>query len=368
MSKGIQVQMQLGSKAKVLPLLLIEGYLGPEEDLDYAPFVDAIAKLKESGHKKAKLRINCGGGSITSGLAMYDAAIESGIDFETHIIGIAASMGGIIAQIAKPGKRKMSANAFFMTHRASARIEGDAETIASMAETLRKMEERAANIFSNRTGKPVEEVMLLMKSGVDKWMNAEEAKTYGLVDEIVDPENPLVVPEMKGEKDLATMVMMYQTKPNIMLKPDLLAKLGLKDNASAAEIEAAVETILNSNATMKAEIKSKEDQDAENVVNQAVTDGLIDEKDKPSMLAQAKANLEGTKTLLMMVKKQRPAAPAEMRSLINPEQKTVDQERKDWSLTDWQKKDAAGLIKMKSEKPDQYNELVKKSGVKIAGE
>ena len=362
--------MQLkGKSPKVLPLILVEGYIGEGEELDYAPFVAALQRIKESGHSKAKLRINCGGGSILSGFAMYDAAQESGLEFEVQIIGIAASMGSILSQIAQPGKRFMSKNAFLMTHRGSGKVEGDADKMQAYADNLRKLESRAAAIYADRTGKSEQVVMSeLMVSGIDKWMTADEAKEYGLIDEIIDPVNPLVVPEMKSNKDVATMVMMYKTNPHIMLKPDLLARLGLPENASAAEIEAAVEKNLGDIATMKAAQIAKEEQEATAMVESAITDGVIDAKDKDAVMAQVKLNPAGAKAMLMMVKKPAAQQPVpEMRTLFTPEQKASD-DRKDWSLTDWQKKDAAGLLKMKAEKPTDFQALVAKSGVKISGQ
>lgn len=361
--------MKSTGKGKVMPLLLVEGYIGQDEKLDYQPFIDAVNQIAAAGHKKAKMRINCGGGSIISAFAMFDYARESGIEWEVHVIGMAASMGGVLSQVARKGNRKISSNAFFMAHRAVGGVVGTADKMKSEAEALEKMEGRAIALYVEQTGKTEEEISAMFKSEKDTWLTAQEAVEWGFFDEVVEPENALLITDKPTSANIGEMVMKFQTPKPIMLKPELLAKLGLKEDASQTQIEAAMESKLNEIATMKADALKKEEQEATELLNNAVTAGMVAEAQKDAVMQVIKTNPGAAKTMLAAMKapEQAPAAAAvpTMEALIKQFTPAAPG-RENWTFQEWQRRDMPGLMKMKTEKPEQYKALLDATGLKIS--
>src|SRR3954462_8006644 len=137
----------------------------------------------EDGKKDINLYINSPGGSVTSGLAIYDTMQFLTCDVNTYCIGMAASMGAVLLAAGTRGKRYALPNSDIMIHQVSGGAQGTASDVERTVEFMFKLKKRLIHILALHTGKSEEVVH--KDSDRDYYMNADEAKAYGLVDEVV---------------------------------------------------------------------------------------------------------------------------------------------------------------------------------------
>ena len=133
--------------------------------------------------KDINFYINSPGGSISAGMAIYDTMHFIKCDVSTICLGMAASMGAFLLSSGTPGKRLALPNSEIMIHQPLGGTQGQATDIKIHAEHIVRIRERMNRILSENTGKPVEQVKA--DSERDRWMIAEEAKEYGLVDKVI---------------------------------------------------------------------------------------------------------------------------------------------------------------------------------------
>ncbi len=138
----------------------------------------------EDPDKDICLYINSPGGSITSGMAIYDTMQYIKCDVSTICIGMAASMGAFLLAAGAKGKRFALPNSEVMIHQPLGGMQGQATDIKIHADRIIKMKETLNKILSERTGKPYETVCADTER--DNFMSAYEAKEYGLVDEVIE--------------------------------------------------------------------------------------------------------------------------------------------------------------------------------------
>src|SRR4051812_40097566 len=137
----------------------------------------------EDGKKDINLYINSPGGSVTAGLAIYDTMQFLTCDVTTYCLGMAASMGAVLLAAGTKGKRFALPNSDIMIHQVSGGAQGQASDVERTVEYMFKLKKRLIRILSQHTGKPEDQV--LHDSDRDYYMNAPEAKNYGLVDEVI---------------------------------------------------------------------------------------------------------------------------------------------------------------------------------------
>ncbi|MBP5250255.1 MAG: ATP-dependent Clp endopeptidase proteolytic subunit ClpP [Lachnospiraceae bacterium] len=138
----------------------------------------------EDPNKDISLYINSPGGSVTDGFAIYDTMQFIKCDVSTICIGMAASMGAFLLAGGAKGKRYILPNSEVMIHQPSGGAKGQATEIKIVAENILKTKKRLNEILAANTGKPLE--VIERDTERDYYMSAEEAKEYGLVDEIVE--------------------------------------------------------------------------------------------------------------------------------------------------------------------------------------
>lgn len=143
----------------------------------------------EDAKKDISIYINSPGGSVTAGLAIYDTMQFVTCDVNTYCIGIAASMGAVLLCAGTKGKRYALPNSDIMIHQVSGGAQGQASDVERQVEFMFKLKKRLNRILSFHTGKPVEQVE--KDADRDYYMTAEEAKAYGLVDEVVKSRKEL---------------------------------------------------------------------------------------------------------------------------------------------------------------------------------
>ena len=141
----------------------------------------------EDPNKDIQLYINSPGGSVTAGMAIYDTMNYIKCDVSTICIGMAASMGAFLLSSGAKGKRLALPNAEVMIHQPSGGAKGQATEIQIVAENILKTKKKLNEILAANTGQSVEKIA--EDTERDNFMSAEEAKAYGLIDEIVEIRN-----------------------------------------------------------------------------------------------------------------------------------------------------------------------------------
>jgi len=156
------------------------------------PIDDYVANLSiaqmlflqmEDVNKDISVYINSPGGSVTSGLAIYDTMQFVKCDVATYCVGQASSMGAILLCAGAKGKRHALPNSRVMIHQPWGGIQGAAEDISRHAKEILKMRERINEILSRHTGQKMEKIE--KDTDRDYFMSSEEAKEYGLIDEVI---------------------------------------------------------------------------------------------------------------------------------------------------------------------------------------
>ena len=156
------------------------------------PVNDEIANLiiaqllfldSEDPDKDINIYVNSPGGVVTAGLAIYDTMQFLKAPVATICVGQAASMGAVLLAAGTKGKRYALPNARVMIHQPSGGTQGQATDIEIQAREIMKMKERLNSILAHHTGKSPEQI--LKDGDRDYFMSADEAKAYGLVDEVI---------------------------------------------------------------------------------------------------------------------------------------------------------------------------------------
>ena len=138
----------------------------------------------EDPKKEIYLYINSPGGLVTAGLGIYDTMQYVKLDISTLCIGQAASMGSFLLSAGKKGKRFSLPNSRIMVHQPSAGFQGQATDIEIHANEVLSLKKRLNEIYSKHTGKSVDEIKSALER--DNFMTADAAKSFGLIDEVVE--------------------------------------------------------------------------------------------------------------------------------------------------------------------------------------
>ena len=173
-------------------------FLGtPVDDMVSNVIIAQLLFLQMTDPKKdIHLYINSPGGSVTAGLAIYDTMQFLTCDLNTYCIGQAASMGAVLLSGGTKGKRFALPNSNIMIHQVLGGAEGQASDVEIRVKYMLRLKTRLNSILSRHTGRPIEQVE--KDCDRDNFMTAEEAKEYGLVDEVVKSRKE--IPEF-GEKE-----------------------------------------------------------------------------------------------------------------------------------------------------------------------
>lgn len=160
---------------------------GPVEDHMANLIVAQLLFLEsENPDKDISLFINSPGGVVTAGMSIYDTMQFVKPDIKTYVMGQACSMGSLLAQAGSPGKRYMLPNARHMIHQPSGGAGGQATDMQIQVEEILKMKKNLTEIYvkHNSKGKTFDQLAADMER--DKFMSAEEALEYGLIDQVID--------------------------------------------------------------------------------------------------------------------------------------------------------------------------------------
>jgi ATP-dependent Clp protease protease subunit len=160
-------------------------FIGDEIEEHMANII--IAQLlfleKEDPDKDVDVYIQSPGGSVIAGLAIYDTMQLIKPDIRITVVGMAASMGAILASGGTKGKRAALPNARIMIHQGSAGFHGTPSDIAIQAKEIEYFKDKMAHILSENCGQPYDKV--IQDIDRDKWMSPEEGVAYGIIDEVL---------------------------------------------------------------------------------------------------------------------------------------------------------------------------------------
>lgn len=166
-----------------------------DDDVSNLVIAQMLFLQSEDADKEISLYINSPGGSVTAGLAVYDTMQYLKCDVATYCVGQAASMAALLLAAGTKGKRYALPNARIMIHQPWGGAQGQATDVGIQAREILRLRERLNAILAAHTGKPVETVE--KDTDRDFFMSAEEAKAYGLVDEVVMPRK-VAAPSGRG--------------------------------------------------------------------------------------------------------------------------------------------------------------------------
>ena len=160
-------------------------FLGMTVEENISNIITAQLLFLESTDSKKDilLYVNSPGGSVYAGLGIYDTMQYVSPDVATICTGMAASMGAVLLSGGTKGKRSALKHSRIMIHQPSGGMQGQASDMEITLKQMQELRKDLYNILSHHTGKPYEQIQ--KDSDRDKWMRAEEAKDYGIIDEVL---------------------------------------------------------------------------------------------------------------------------------------------------------------------------------------
>jgi ATP-dependent protease ClpP protease subunit len=349
-----------------LPVILIDRHIG--DDPMYGPgitgadFVRELNKIENSGYHKCEVWINSVGGSVMDGMDIYNAIINSTIEVNTRNVGVAASTAGWILQAGK--KRIANYYVQLMMHNTSG---GDEKGRNALDESI-------VSMISVRCSKTEKWVRDRMDETI--WLNAEDGmKKHGLYDEIDYKCGVEVKEQFENKSPIAaynhirSVVNKLIEEPKKIKMKNLTNLLNLNEDASEDSIMKEVSNLKEQIKTLSDSVKEKEDAIAKikadketadkesasvELVENAIKEGRIENDAKEGFVALAKLDLEGVKNTLskMPVRKIANKLPIDTKEAEG---------RAGWTYSDWEKKDANGLINMYKNSREQYDLLLNKA-------
>lgn len=328
-------------------------------------FAYEMAYLQENC-TKINVRINSVGGSVLDGYSIVSSILNSKVECNTYVDGLAASIAGVIAVAGK--KCYMMDYGTLMLHNPSG---GEDKKVLNL------VKDTLVTIISNRTAQSPEDIDKMMSK--ETWMSANEAKEKGMVDEIISSGKKIKIDKAES---LYNMALIYNKL--IINKPkmkDVNNKLKLADDASESSAVSAIEAIQNKaasleveNSALKAKVEAYETEKAtaveaakvalknkaEALANKLEADKKITKEEKENVLANAsrdEASFEFVKNTYDKVSTTKVAAV-----IFDPKNvvtSTGVEDRINWIYNDWEKKDPQGLKELFVNNKEAYNELFK---------
>jgi ATP-dependent protease ClpP protease subunit len=355
------------------------------------PYIlSAINPLLQSG-EDVTIRLHSPGGSVIDANLVGNAIKSSPSNVHIIVDGIAASMGAIL--LTKANKVSMASNGLIMVHAPSGFEEGSAKKFEQTAKVLRSMEKDFKANLKARTGQD-DNILNDWMVG-DNWFDAEEAIDLKLVDEIVDPI--MVDTDFTAFRELNIAASLFDArKPSIFDQydnieagrtssiittketvpptvpptsqtnnPDTMSKhtiearhltlLGLGENATQAEVDAALESQTKQVTDLQAQLAAEKKSKAKALIAQAVAEGKILGSESEAYEKDAEENYDLTARMIAKL-----VAKPSANGITTPEASTEDNgdARKDWTFDDYRKKDPQALLKLKVSNPTAYATLL----------
>jgi ATP-dependent Clp protease protease subunit len=344
--------------------------IGPWERLNAERLGELLDEAKSQGYRTLRIRMHSPGGSIFEGMAMITVIQQHEVEVIAQVDGIAASMASAV--LAASNKAYMAEGTRVMIHQGAGGVMGSAQQIKNYGELLESLNASIADLYSSKTGKDSKWILEnWMPEGKDTWLTDKEALAAGLIDGIL----PGIASEPK-DTNFKQMVAHYDGALNKNPMEKLIAEL----NKKGAELPADATEEQIADAIAKIEVKEKEQKNADHASTQAKDQqgklvasltrlaeakGLKDEKlEKFKKIAERDS--EAALDMLDMI--ETPAAEAEKPKTLSEILEgykaanggtAATDERKGWTLREWEQKDPDGLTAMVKTKPDSFKALFK---------
>ena len=314
--------------------------------------------------KKINVRINSIGGSVLDGYSIVSAILNCKVPVDTYIDGLAASISGVIAMCGK--KVKMADYGTLMLHNPSG-VE-DTAVLDIVKNTL-------VTILSKRTSKSDDDISNMMNA--ETWLNASQCMNMGIVDEVVSSQKKISMPKVSN---LADMVLIYNKiiNPKKQTMEKVFNLLNLKNEATEMEVVDAIEAKDDKNATLekeneelKARLKAIEDKENEAkelalnelkekataLVETAITEKKIEETEKEATIEMAVNNFDLVVNMLSKISNVKDAVKVfDIKNVATPN----GEDRSNWTIRDYEKKDPKALAEIKNSTPAIYEEMKNK--------
>lgn len=353
--------------------MFIRKSIGGENGINGEVFGREMEFLAANGVEEVIIDINSGGGSIVEGFAIYSAIKDAPLKTTTRVIGLAASMAGIISQAGD--KRVILDYALFHSHGPQV---PKGKTVEK--ELLNKMLGSLKTMISAKTDLPEDKVSEMLEG--ENVLTAVEAKQKGFFDEIEVTRG--LKPNLEVNNTIETLYELtnnFLTNNNEMSKLSEILKLenatetqicetveslqatageveGLKNDleAKTTELEAKVSEVEAAEAKvteLEANISEMKKEAATSLIENAIKSGQIKEESKTNWIEQATNDLEATKSLLSGISSSAKAVELSNEIVVDE----VENERKEWDFQKWGQEDPKGLERMKNEDSEKFEAL-----------
>ncbi|BAQ92543.1 putative protease [uncultured Mediterranean phage uvMED] len=331
-----------------------------------AEFSAEMDYLADMGVEAVTIEINSVGGSIKEGFSIFSAIKDSPMKTTTRVVGISASMAGIISQAGDV--RKIVDYGIFHAH--GPQVPKGKKVEASLLDMMMGSLKTLISSKADLTAEQIDDIM-----GKETILTAKEAYDLGFFDEI--EETRVKKPEFKVTNDIESL---YQMANNFLIKSkymDGLESILNLENATEADVIAKVEALQgeaakvegleNSVSELSEQVEALKNEKVELInsaasalIENAVKEGKLSEESQEKWLEAAKNDLEGTKELLGGVSVSKVSKVVEAVSITdNAISEDGDVEnRKEWDFQQWGENDPKGLEAMRNENPEKYDALL----------
>lgn len=375
------------------PVINITGEIG--YDVNYTQFRNAIVDLVARGHRSIKMVINSVGGDMVDGFAMYDFIKSQNLVVEVEIIGMAASMAGVLAQCASPGMLGMHENALKMTHRPQSTSRGESDNHRTAADLSDKLEAKAKAIYLAR-GANEAKMKDWFKPGQMKWFTAEEALAAGIIDRIIKNNGAKPVKPVASVRDCKDEVSAYRfynsiftNNHKISMNKLLVSVVLMLNNAGVTnvtidsteeDVVAALNKFAKDNSAIITNLKNQVAAAAKTRATDLVASykamgklpADMKAEDETKWVERAEKDAEGFAALMALVPGTTPAATntkvvdfnAALKDATKDTQTTASANglptnKADWNIRQWEQNDPKGLRNMLANNRADYHKLYK---------
>lgn len=226
LNKSLKMDLRIVNKSEKEAEIFIDGIIGWDDESSWVGMKKQLVAIAESKISKIIVNINSPGGMVNDGLMIHDALKMSKAQIETRVFSMTASAATVIAQ--SGNVRKMSANALYLIHHAMNLAMGNINDIKVAVDDLEKFDTTLLNIYLKGKGADAGKIKSLMdeNNGYGKWIDAEEALSVGLIDEIFEPSKATNMavpsPEFLAKYKLPQIPQQYMDKLNAQVEDKTL--------------------------------------------------------------------------------------------------------------------------------------------------
>lgn len=349
------------------------GVIGAGLDIDANVVVGEMEKMRRGGIRNFRFYVNSEGGEVTQGSALFNYLDRTDISVEWVVDGIAASMMAMLITNPKH-KVKAAKYAGFMYHRVQGSAYGNSDEVRNLASMIDTFENSLVEMMAARMKcdpKKVKEEFFT--DGLEHWMNAEEAKRRGLVDEIITGKDITPAPEgLKKTRDLRDY---YNNQLfNILKHQDMALKniakfaallnIAEKDAENEETLAAAVTNVITRNGELSTQLTAEKAKTAElenrvrafeasrvkTLIDRAIADKKFGEDEREDYTKLANSDFELAEKMIGRMQGVKPITDR-LEGGGEPE------EEKDWTFDDYHKK--GRLENLKKNNPEKYNKVYK---------